>query len=230
MARQAGPRCGGGQDVVGGFSEMRREKTALSYWFPKIEAAGIPVPRTTIVHMPKEAQEAIWAAFDGKEGGDPKPFFAELTAAARAHQVSRTLITPRPRINHCLKPHLVRSTFDSCRADAIEGSQRLRATSGPIKSRCHRNIAATSVMMQASPSRIWTPTTARKTGEVEGIANPLCWSSTAAPPPQARPRPTSRISNTGQSGAALPEHRATVLANRRSSFFRSLSLALMSSR
>jgi hypothetical protein len=105
-----------------------------------------------------------------------------------------------------------------------------RATSGPIKSRCHRNIAATSVMMQASPSRIWTPTTARKTGEVEGIANPLCWSSTAAPPPQARPRPTSRISNTGQSGAALPEHRATVLANRRSSFFRSLSLALMSSR
>src|SRR5258708_6291318 len=48
--------------------------------------------------------------------------------------------------------------------------------------------------------------------------------------PQARPRPTSRISNTGQSGAALPEHRATVLANRRSSFFRSLSLALMSSR
>ena len=82
----------------------------------------------------------------------------------------------------------------------------------------------------ASPSRIWTPTTARKTGEVERIANPLCWSSTAAPPPQARPRPTSRISNTGQSGAALPEHRATVLANRRSSFFRSLSLALMSSR
>ena len=49
-------------------------------------------------------------------------------------------------------------------------------------------------------------------------------------PPQARPRPTSRISNTGQSGAALPEHRATVLANRRSSFFRSLSLALMPSR
>jgi hypothetical protein len=52
----------------------------------------------------------------------------------------------------------------------------------------------------------------------------------SSPPPQARPRPTSRISNTGQSGAALPEHRATVLANRRSSFFRSLSLALMSSR
>src|SRR5712692_7271133 len=57
-----------------------------------------------------------------------------------------------------------------------------------------------------------------------GYREPAMWSSTAAPPPEARPRPTSRISNTGQSGAALPEHRATVLANRRSSFFRSLSL------
>jgi hypothetical protein len=33
-------------------------------------------------------------------------------------------------INGCLKPHLVRSTFHSCRADAIEGSQRLWAMSG----------------------------------------------------------------------------------------------------
>ena len=32
-----------------------------------------------------------------------------------------------PAINHRLKPHLVCSTFDTCRADAIEGSQRLRA-------------------------------------------------------------------------------------------------------
>jgi len=46
----------------------RRGKTALSYWFPKIEAAGIPVPRTKILRMPREAREAIWAAFDGKGG------------------------------------------------------------------------------------------------------------------------------------------------------------------
>jgi hypothetical protein len=43
-------------------------------------------------------------------------------------------------------------------------------------------------------------------------------------------RPISRMSNTGQSGADLPEHWATVLASSRSSFFRSLSLARMSSR
>jgi hypothetical protein len=35
---------------------MRRQKTALSHWFPKIEAAGIPVPKTTIITMPKAAQ------------------------------------------------------------------------------------------------------------------------------------------------------------------------------
>ncbi len=46
---------------------MNRDRTALSYWFPLIEAAGIPVPRTRIVRMPKEAQEAIWSAFDGKK-------------------------------------------------------------------------------------------------------------------------------------------------------------------
>src|SRR5262245_27165528 len=43
-------------------------------------------------------------------------------------------------------------------------------------------------------------------------------------------RSISRMSNTGQSGAVFPEHRATVFASRRSSLFRSLSLARMSSR
>ena len=57
-------------------------KTALSYWFPKIEAAGIPVPKTRIVKMPREAMESILAGFDGKDAGDPKPFFETLKAAA----------------------------------------------------------------------------------------------------------------------------------------------------
>lgn len=46
------------------------DKTALSHWFPLIEAAGVPVPKTTILKMPKEAQEHIWEAFDGKLDGD----------------------------------------------------------------------------------------------------------------------------------------------------------------
>lgn len=61
----------------------RREKTALSYWFPQIEAAGVPVPRTKIIAMSLEAQKSIWQWFDGKDGtGAEKPFLEELKAAA----------------------------------------------------------------------------------------------------------------------------------------------------
>lgn len=59
------------------------EKTALSYWFPKLEAAELPVPRTKILHMPLAAQEDIWAAFDGNDGcGGAAKFCDELRAAA----------------------------------------------------------------------------------------------------------------------------------------------------
>jgi hypothetical protein len=68
--------------MMGSFDEARENSTLVLV--PKIEAAGIPVPRTKIIPMPKAAQEAIWSAFDGKEGGDPRSFFAELAAAAAA--------------------------------------------------------------------------------------------------------------------------------------------------
>ena len=61
------------------------DKTRLAYWFPLIEAAGIPVPRTTIIEMPKDAQECVWSAFDGKDGKKPEvmaAFVAEIAAAA----------------------------------------------------------------------------------------------------------------------------------------------------
>lgn len=45
----------------------RLDKTALSYWFPLIEAAGLPAPKTLITTMPREAMEAIFPAFDGLE-------------------------------------------------------------------------------------------------------------------------------------------------------------------
>jgi hypothetical protein len=41
-------------------------------------------------------------------------------------------------INNRLKPHLVRSTFESCRADLIEGSQQLRANSGLSSKPCEQ--------------------------------------------------------------------------------------------
>lgn len=47
---------------------MTADKTALSYWFPKLEAARLPVPRTIMLSMPGLAMAAIWKAFDGQDG------------------------------------------------------------------------------------------------------------------------------------------------------------------
>jgi hypothetical protein len=60
------------------------DKTALSYWFPKLVEAGIPVPKTTIIKMPVEVQKVIWGWFDGKDDGNKTeaPFMNELIAAA----------------------------------------------------------------------------------------------------------------------------------------------------
>ena len=57
----------------------------LSYWFPKIQAAGLPVPKTIMVPMSREQLRAVFSVFDGKPMGDEaEPFFIELTAAADA--------------------------------------------------------------------------------------------------------------------------------------------------
>jgi hypothetical protein len=55
---------------------MTEDRTALTYWFPKIEAAGLPVPKTIILPMPKGAQDVIWASMDGQDGGDVEAFNA----------------------------------------------------------------------------------------------------------------------------------------------------------
>ena len=57
--------------------------TCMSYWFPKIVAAGLPVPRTTLLTMPMDAFMDIYRLFDGKDmEGKAEPFFVELRAAA----------------------------------------------------------------------------------------------------------------------------------------------------
>lgn len=57
------------------------DPTALSHWFPRLQRAGLPVPATTLIRMPEEARRAIWATFDGKEDGNPIPFFDEIKRA-----------------------------------------------------------------------------------------------------------------------------------------------------
>ena len=59
------------------------DKTCLSYWFPKIEAAGLPVPKTEILTVPEEAAMAIWKIFDGEPVSEKaQPFFNAIKAAA----------------------------------------------------------------------------------------------------------------------------------------------------
>lgn len=61
-------------------------KTALSYWFPIIESAGLPVPKTKILRMPEEVAKEIWGIFDGIEPkGLVQPFFDEIDIAANAY-------------------------------------------------------------------------------------------------------------------------------------------------
>lgn len=65
---------------------MTIDRTALSYWFPLIEKAGLPVPKTKIFKMPDAARDTILAGMDGRDGGDGLVNFAveiaEATVAA----------------------------------------------------------------------------------------------------------------------------------------------------
>lgn len=57
-------------------------ENCLSYWFPKLLAAGLPVPKTKIVAMPEAAREAMFMPLDGKPIGEAAfPFLAELRTA-----------------------------------------------------------------------------------------------------------------------------------------------------
>jgi len=57
--------------------------TRLSYWFPKLQAAGLPVPRTIIVEAHDAELREIYKLFDGKTPGDAvNPFIERIKSAA----------------------------------------------------------------------------------------------------------------------------------------------------
>lgn len=64
--------------------ERPLDKTSMSYWFPLIEAAGLPVPKTKFVEMTDTGRRLIWDTFDGKDskGFDTEPFFKHIAKAA----------------------------------------------------------------------------------------------------------------------------------------------------
>ena len=66
------------------------DRTALSYWFPKLVAAGVPVPVTTLVQAQSDELRDIYRVFDGEEmTGTAQPFFDAIKAAADDIVVSR---------------------------------------------------------------------------------------------------------------------------------------------
>lgn len=62
----------------------RIDPTAMSYWLPKLEAAGLPVPRTKLFKMPADVQQEIWGAFDGEPGSGRIAEFAKEVAVLAA--------------------------------------------------------------------------------------------------------------------------------------------------
>lgn len=50
-----------------------RDKTSMDFWFPLLEATGVPVPRTEYLSMPRELQISILQVLYGEEPGiDPR--------------------------------------------------------------------------------------------------------------------------------------------------------------
>ena len=54
-----------------------RDPTCLTYWFPKILEAGLPVPKTSIIHGNEEQLRDLYELFDCRE---PKGPIYELIA------------------------------------------------------------------------------------------------------------------------------------------------------
>ena len=81
------------------------DKTSMSYWFPLIEAAGLPVPKTKFIEMTDTCRRMIWDAFDGKRSGDvaTEPFFAKIAGAANEMGYPCFLRTDQTSAKHSWK-------------------------------------------------------------------------------------------------------------------------------
>jgi hypothetical protein len=59
-------------------------KTRLSYWFPKLEAAGLPVPKTHIIKASEDELKAIWESFETSLQSGLAPLVERAQEAAEA--------------------------------------------------------------------------------------------------------------------------------------------------
>lgn len=64
-------------------TQARVDKTCMSYWFPKLFAAGLPVPTTHLLSMPQEAFRDVFRVFDGERTvGDLEAFALQVKDVA----------------------------------------------------------------------------------------------------------------------------------------------------
>lgn len=70
------------------MGSLRPKQNRLSYWFPILKDAGLPVPQTQIVDMSQAAQDEIWNAFDGRpsSGVAFDDFIKHLTQVSESFQ------------------------------------------------------------------------------------------------------------------------------------------------
>lgn len=62
----------------------REDRNCLSWWFPKIEAAGLPVPKTILLAMPEAAQVDVWGMIDREPDQKPEAWLAFVEEAKMA--------------------------------------------------------------------------------------------------------------------------------------------------
>jgi hypothetical protein len=105
---------------------MIDDLTRLSYWFPKLEAAGLPVPRTILVKATDEELEDLYNLLDGKEPeGISDAFIMRLQDAVMKIGTPCFLRTDHTSAKHewektCYLPHADHDTIECHVARIIE--------------------------------------------------------------------------------------------------------------
>lgn len=63
----------------------REDRNCMTFWFPRIEAAGLPVPKTRLLTMPEAAQVDAWTRIDNpREMPEPVAWNAFVEGAKHA--------------------------------------------------------------------------------------------------------------------------------------------------
>lgn len=104
------------------LTETRRiDRTCMSFWFPQLEAAGLPVPRTIMVPMSHEAFRDVFRVFDGEEmQGDAEPFFEAIKKAANEIGYPCFLRTGQTSAKHSWERSCFLPSADAITAHVIE--------------------------------------------------------------------------------------------------------------